>query len=140
MRVGGPDARSAPYRIELEHPLTRGHEDALSLGSGAIATSGINSRVWLRDGGGFAHHLIDPATGKPAWTGLISVTALAPTALEAETLAKTAFLMGPRGARQTLRARGGAIVHDDGRVERVGSCWHGPLLHLRVSPPAGVAA
>jgi FAD:protein FMN transferase len=140
MRVGGPDARSTPYRIELEHPLTRDHSDALSLGSGAIATSGINSRVWQTDDGGYAHHLLDPATGEPAWTGLISVTALAPTSLEAETLAKTAFLLGPRGARGVLRSRGGAIVHDDGRVERVGSCWQEPLLHLRVAPLAEVAA
>jgi FAD:protein FMN transferase len=140
MRVGGPEARTAPYRIELEHPLTRDHTDALSLGSGAIATSGINSRVWRSDDGGYAHHLLDPATGEPAWTGLISVTALARSALEAETLAKTAFLLGPRGARRVLRARGGAIVHDDGRVERLGSCWHEPLLHLRVAPLAKAAA
>ena len=32
---------------------------------------------------GHAHHLIDPASGKPAWTGLICASARAPTALEA---------------------------------------------------------
>src|SRR5581483_5525034 len=140
MRVGGDDARTTPYRIELEHPLTRDHQDALSLGSGAIATSGINSRAWQNGDGAYAHHLLDPASGEPAWTGLVSVTALAPSALEAGTLAKTAFLLGPRGARRVLRSRGGAIVHEDGRLERIGSCWHEPLLHLRVAPVAGVAA
>src|SRR5690349_773601 len=117
MRVGGPAARQAPYRVEIEHPLTRECATELLVGSGGVATSGINSRVWHRADDGFAHHLIDPSTGQPAWTGLVSATALADTTLEAETLAKTALLLGPAGARRTLRARGGAIVHDNGRVE-----------------------
>jgi FAD:protein FMN transferase len=140
MRVGGPAARQAPYRVEIEHPITRECAAVLSVGSGGVATSGINSRVWRRDGGGFAHHLIDPSTGRPAWTGLVSATALADSTLEAETLAKMALLLGPAGARRTLRARGGAIVHDDGRVERIGRLRHEPLLHLHVSPRQAVAA
>ncbi|HZE05287.1 MAG TPA: FAD:protein FMN transferase, partial [Solirubrobacteraceae bacterium] len=73
-----------------------------------------------RDGGGFSHHLIDPFTGSPAWTGLIAATALARTALEAEALAKSALLSGPARARALLRAYGGGVlVHDDGAVEPV---------------------
>ena len=39
------------------------------------------------------------ARSQPAWTGLISATALAPTAVEAEALAKAALLSGPTHAR-----------------------------------------
>ena len=46
-----------------------------------------------------AHHLLDPATGRPAFTGVVQATALAPTALEAEIRAKAAVLGGPDGAR-----------------------------------------
>jgi FAD:protein FMN transferase len=140
MRIGGPLARQAPYRVEIEHPITRDCAAVLTVGSGAVATSGINSRVWRRDGGDFAHHLIDPSTGRPAWTGIVSATALADTTLEAETLAKTALLLGPAGARRTLRARGGAIVRDDGRLELVGRLRQEPLLHLHVAPRQAVAA
>jgi thiamine biosynthesis lipoprotein len=140
MRVGGPAADAAPYEIEIEHPVSGECAARLPLGRGAIATSGMNTRVWRRDDGTFAHHLIDPSTGEPAWTGLVSATAIAPTTLQAETLAKTAFLLGPRGARRTLRARGGAIVHEDGRVELVGRLKLEPLLRLRISAPHGVAA
>jgi thiamine biosynthesis lipoprotein len=35
-----------------------------------------------------AHHLLDPATRRPAYTGVVQATALAPTALEGEALAK----------------------------------------------------
>jgi thiamine biosynthesis lipoprotein len=140
MRVGGPDAARAPYQVEIEHPLTRECAARVPLGDGGIATSGLNSRVWRRDDGGYAHHLIDPASGEPAWTGIVSATALAATALEAETLAKLAVLLGAQGARQVLRARGGAIVHEDGRIELVGALRLEPLMQLRVSPPQKVAA
>jgi FAD:protein FMN transferase len=133
MRVGGPGPRLAPYQVEIEHPLTRECAATLPVGRGGIATSGLNSRVWRREGGGFAHHLIDPSTGEPAWTGIVSASALASTTLEAETLAKAAVLLGPQGARRLLRARGGAIVHEDGRVELIGSLGRDPLMRLQVA-------
>jgi thiamine biosynthesis lipoprotein len=76
--------------------------------------------VWQRPGGGHSHHLLDPATGEPAWTGLTAATALASTALEAEALAKAALLSGPEGARRILAAAGGVVIHDSGDSERVG--------------------
>lgn len=110
-----------PLRIAVEHPLTGEHAHTLHLAAGAVATSGLGRRVWERPGGGFAHHLLDPATGEPAWTGLLQVTAVAATALAAETLAKAALLGGPARARALLSARGGVLVHDDGAVEPIGA-------------------
>ena len=48
------------------------------------------------------------------------MTALAPTALEAETLAKAALLRGPRAGAALLAEHGGILVHDDGDVELAG--------------------
>jgi FAD:protein FMN transferase len=84
---------------------------------GGVATSGINERLWQRADGGFAHHLLDPFTGEPAWTGLVAATAAGLGALEAEVLAKTALLSGAVGARRVLARHGGVLQHDDGRVE-----------------------
>jgi FAD:protein FMN transferase len=97
----------------------RGTAHTLRVSDGAVATSGMDRRVWERADGSYAHHLLDPGSGEPAWTGLISATALAPTAMEAEALAKAALLSGPAGARRIL-AGGGILVHDDGRSEAVG--------------------
>jgi thiamine biosynthesis lipoprotein len=83
--------------------------------SGAVATSGIGRRVWRDDAGRSAHHLLDPATGRPAFTGLVQVTALAPSGALAETRAKAALLHGPDRAAHWL-PDGGAIVADDGTV------------------------
>ena len=84
-----------------------------------MATSGIDARLWARPDGSYAHHLLDPATGAPAWTGVVAATAVADSALEAEVLAKTALLSGPAGARRVLYGRGGVIQHDSGRIEVV---------------------
>src|SRR4051794_12223997 len=116
VRVSGPD----PFDLEIEHPLTGEVAQAFRLADGAVATSGLGTRIWQTAGGGYAHHLIDPATGRPAWTGLIQATALAPTALEAETLSKAALLSGAEPARAILARYGGALIHDDGEVEALG--------------------
>jgi thiamine biosynthesis lipoprotein len=94
-----------------------------------------NVRVW-RTADGFGHHLLDPASGRPAWTGLIGVTALGESALEAETLTKAALLLGPAGARRVLATHGGLIIHDDGGVERVGPVDERPRMRLRTASEA----
>jgi FAD:protein FMN transferase len=104
----------------VEHPLSGDPIGTVALARGGVATSGLNVRIWRNRDGSFAHHLLDPSTGSPAWTGLIGATALGESALEAETLSKMALLLGPVGARDVLSERGGVIVHDDGSVEAVG--------------------
>jgi thiamine biosynthesis lipoprotein len=118
--VGGVGAQLDPVAIEVEHPLTGERVHTLRLTRGAVATSGLNVRIWSRPDGTFAHHLLDPSSGEPVWSGLIGATALAPSALEAETLSKLALLTGPAGARRTLAEHGGLVVHDDGDIELIG--------------------
>jgi len=120
LAIGGVSAQLEPYEVEIEHPLTGEAIRTVRVGAGGIATSGLNVRVWRDSEGHFAHHLLDPATGLPAWTGLIGATALAPSALEAETHSKAALLLGRAGARRVLAEHGGLIVHDDGDVEEIG--------------------
>lgn len=117
LRIGGD--RPVPRLVRIDHPLETGYAHELTLDHGAVATSGIKTRLWST-AEGFAHHLLDPSTGKPAWTGVIQATALARTALGAETRAKMAFLSGPRRAREFLTEEGGLIVVDDGTVELFG--------------------
>lgn len=120
IRIGGADALSSPYQVLVEHPLTGEPVVGLRLGWGGIATSGLNVRLWRGADRRFRHHLLDPGSGEPAWTGLIGTTALGDSAVEAETLAKAALLSGPTGARERLAELGGVLVHDDGEVELVG--------------------
>lgn len=118
--VGGLGAQMRPFAINIEHPMTGAVVGTLQIARGGVATSGLNVRIWRGASGEFRHHLLDPATGRPAWTGLVGVTAAAPSgALEAETLTKMALLLGPEGARDVLADHGGVIVHDSGEAEIV---------------------
>jgi thiamine biosynthesis lipoprotein len=125
-----------PHEIAVEDPLEPGGTaHRLRLGGGGVATSGIHRRLWLDADGRPAHHLLDPATGRPAWTGLLAATAVGRTALEAEVTAKVALLRGPSGARSALAALGGVLVHEGGRVETVP-----PLRRAAARALAGAAA
>ena len=134
IRIGGAHALVVPYEVFVEHPLTGDRAYVLRLGSGGVATSGLNVRIWRDADGRFVHHLLDPASGEPAWTGLVGATALADTAVEAETLSKAALLSGPEGGRRLLADRGGLMVHDDGRVELVGPLAAAPRIRLPEIP------
>ena len=119
VRVGGT---AGPQVVEVAHPFDDARRAGRFLvGSGAVATSSIRTRAWVRDDGRPAHHLLDPSTGEPVWSGVAAATALAPTVLEAETLAKVAVLSGPDAGRRALRRRGGLLVLDDGTVEHIGT-------------------
>jgi FAD:protein FMN transferase len=131
-------APGAPFAVEIAHPLTGEVAHRLSSAGGGIATSGLDVRLWRAPDGRPAHHLLDPATGESAWTGLIGATALAPTAVEAEVLAKAALLSGPAGAHRWLRRHGGLTVREDGEVELHGPLRPRPVIRLR--RPAAEAA
>jgi FAD:protein FMN transferase len=115
VRLGG--AGRLPRAVEISDPFQAGgvlHH--FELADGAVATSGTSKRSWVSSDGGLAHHLLDPATGRPAFTGIVQATAIAPSGVEAEALAKAALLSGPDGARHWLR-HGGVLVHEDGSHE-----------------------
>ena len=128
LRLGGTRTAARRHAVEIAHPWEPRPIGTLQLRAGGVATSGVGSRLWRTADDRFAHHLLDPSTGEPAWTGLVSATALAPTALEAEVRAKAALLSGPLGARRWLAEHGGVVVHDDGAPE-----WIGPASDLRAA-------
>lgn len=132
LRLGGE--RPLPREVRIDHPLSDELAHRFDLDRGAVATSGIRTRLW-RTEAGFAHHLLDPSTGEPAWTGVVQATSLGSTALEAETLAKMSFLSGPEDAAGILARHGGLIVLDDGSVE-----LFGPLAANSTVPAEAVAA
>jgi FAD:protein FMN transferase len=118
VRVGGTSGQER--RVLVDDPFGGGPVHELILREGAAATSGIGRRCWIGPDGRAAHHILDPCGGEPAFTGLVQATALAPTALLAEILAKCALLSGPEGAARWL-PHGGVLVHDGGEVDMLAS-------------------
>jgi FAD:protein FMN transferase len=108
LRIGG-----ATRRIDVASPFDGSSLHSYELDRAGIATSGIGRRSWLDAHARPAHHLLDPSTLRPAYTGVVQATALAPTAFEAELRAKCAVLSGPAAAPSCL-PDGGLLVLDDG--------------------------
>ncbi len=116
LRLGGGAGTVRP--VHVASPFSYDIIHTFELSSGGIATSGIGKRSWLRADGSPAHHLLDPGTGEPVFTGIVQVTAIARSATEAEARSKAALLSGPDGAARWL-PDGGVVVLDDGSVHVV---------------------
>jgi thiamine biosynthesis lipoprotein len=129
LRLGGIGRLERTVRVASPFGDEVLHE--LEVADGAIATSGIGKRSWIDANGASAHHVLDPASGRPAFTGIVQVTALAPTGLEAEIAAKAALLSGPDDAAGWL-PDGGVIVFDDASHEVVAPRWaRAPVVGAR---------
>ena len=116
LRVAGEAPRRG-WTIAIEHPYRCGPVAVVALEAGAVATSTRTKRVW-GPAGDRRHHLIDPATGAPAATGLASATILAAEAWQAEVVAKGAFLAGLSEGLFLVAATGteGLLIDDKGSV------------------------
>jgi len=68
-------------------------------------------------------HILDPRTGRPAH-GVLSATAVAPTATEADALSTAFYVMGEAGTRRFCEANprfGAVLLLPDHRVEAIGN-------------------
>ena len=130
--LGGDLRVHGVHEVLVPNPVLRMPAEVIELRDDAVATSGIDKRLWWDAGGRPAHHLLDPATGRPAWTGVLCATAKAPTAALAEALAKAAVLAGPAAGRRVLSRFGGLLITWDGAViaESAGADWEDPQTRI----------
>lgn len=92
--IVGPQADGRPWPIGIVHPLRTDSAIAtVSLGEGALATSGGYERFIEIEGKRYSH-LIDPRTGWPV-EGLLSVSVVANQAIVAGSIASIALLQPP---------------------------------------------
>jgi FAD:protein FMN transferase len=119
LRAAGTPPSGAGWMVDVDDPLEAG-TGRLAVTEGGIATSTSLRRSWSR-GNEQLHHLVDPTTGKPATTGLASVTVIAGECWRAEVLAKAAFVAGPIAGRKIINEAGasGLFVHDDGHIDEL---------------------
>jgi thiamine biosynthesis lipoprotein len=111
---GWPVAIAKPWAGIADHPSDL---MTLWLTKGSLATSGVDYRRW-RVNGREAHHLIDPRTGSPAQTDLLTASVLACRATEAEAWATAALVAGSeQGLTLLTEAEIAAVlVRTDGQI------------------------
>ncbi len=88
----------------------------MTITEGGLATSSVTVRAWA-SGGEQVHHIIDPATGRPARVCWRTVSVAAGTCTDANTASTAAIVRGP-AAPGWLRAAGlpARLVRPDGTV------------------------
>lgn len=141
--VSGCCADGSPWPIGVADPTHPERQlELLLLPDGGVATSGRDYRRWQMNGS-WQHHILDPRTGRPAVTDLLSATVIAPTVTAAEAAAKVALILGSDAALAWLDARpslAGLLVREDGDVlysRRMGEyLWRAeePVMHTDARP------
>jgi thiamine biosynthesis lipoprotein len=91
----GTKPDGSPWRIGIQHPR---QEDRLvglvSVIDQSVVTSGDYQRCFFDNQGIRHHHILDPTNGYPADSGLISVSVVSESSLEADALSTILFIAG----------------------------------------------
>ncbi|UOF88660.1 FAD:protein FMN transferase [Fodinisporobacter ferrooxydans] len=117
LRVFGD--RDEFWHIGVENPFDPNKDlGTLAIRNGAVATSSTWKRRWKR-GGNWMTHLIDPRTGRPTQSEIVSATVTAPTAKEADVWAKTVLLLGvEQGTKFVQERQAQAVLVDQNQQVR----------------------
>lgn len=99
---------SKPWKIAIKHPRSERTIKILSLKDKAVATSGDYEQYFVKEDKRYSH-ILDPKTGFPAESGVISVTVIADDCLTADASATSIFILGKDRAGD-LAKRFNAVV------------------------------
>lgn len=110
-----PVHAGSPWKVGIVNPRDASHNRAVvKLVSGSVVTSGIQERSFTR-GGITYHHILDPRTGMPAQTDVVSATIVAERSMDCDGWSTTAFMLGARDAVAFIEELPGveAVLIDD---------------------------
>lgn len=114
----GSKPDGSPWRVAIRDPAGDGNIGVVEVADQAVVTSGGYERYFEEDGVRY-WHIIDPATGWPARSGLASVTVVGESGLLCDGLSTALFVMGREGALEHWRQHRdfeAVLVSEDGSV------------------------
>lgn len=125
IRGFGVNTSDHPWRVGIQNPrpeagTEKPWEDifaSIELKDSAVSTSGDYQRFFIKDGKRY-HHILDPKTGSPAESGLISSTVIAPEGYLTDGLSTAVFILGAEEGIQLLESKGlgGVLVDAEKKV------------------------
>ena len=105
IEVIGAREGGAPWRVGLRNPFGGALLGTVEVAEAAVVTSAIDQRFFTDEAGNRYWHILDPATGKPAASGLASATVIAASGGRADALSTALFVMGADRAAAFWRER-----------------------------------
>ncbi len=118
--VFGSRPGGGQWRVGIQDPERRRGEilGLVTLPQGSVVTSGAYERFFMEEGQRY-HHLLDPATGWPARSGLKSVTVVSQSSADGDALSTALFVLGCQKAMELVESLEGVealFVTDDNEV------------------------
>lgn len=111
-----------PWKIGLRNPFGDGFFGVLEMSDKAAVTSGGYERYFVGEDGETYWHILDPETGKPAKSGVISATAVGKNGGVCDALSTSLFVMGLEKSEEFWKQQGErldfemVLVTEDGRI------------------------
>ena len=98
-----PDGK--PWRIGVQNPRAENgfYIGIVEVADKAVVTSGDYERFFEENGKRY-HHILDPKTGRPADSGLISSTIVTDVSMDADALSTAAFVLGLEKGRALVES------------------------------------
>ena len=116
----GSNPNGSLWRIGIRNPFSLDENiGVLETADKAVVTSGSYERFFTADDGQTYHHILDPATGAPAQSGLVSATVVGGSGMTCDALSTALFVMGKDKALEYYREKGGfdmILVTESGEI------------------------
>lgn len=107
------------WRVGLRSPWEDGTLGVLRVSDQAVVTSGGYENYFEDEDGNVYWHILDPETGYPAKSGLLSVTIICTQGRMGDALSTALFVMGPQKAEEYWRENGDfemILVTEEGEI------------------------
>lgn len=109
----GSKPDGTPWRVGIRHPRQNGLIGAVAVTGKSVVTSGDYERYFLDKEGRRFHHILNPRTGYPANSGLLSATVVAKSAMVADAVSTCVFVAGmERGLTLIEKYQAEAVLVD----------------------------
>lgn len=91
--LGGKPPDGRPWKVAIRKARKNEFSGSVDLKDNSVSTSGDYEQYFIKGGSRYAH-IINPKTGYPVNSGILSVTVIAPSGLDADALSTSIFLLG----------------------------------------------
>lgn len=113
LAYGSRNKAGDKWRVAVRHPRENGaYIGVINISQGFVSTSGDYEKYLELDGVRY-HHILDATTGRPANSGLISVTVVCDSGVLSDALSTACFILGEEKSRELLQKYDAAAVFVD---------------------------